>query len=199
MLLGVAMLLTPRPPVVPRLAVQTVSMLGPQPNEFSRPISVAGLGRKASRNAIEATAEECAALATRFDLEGLSTLIANVSLAVLDPRRSRVRAYGSFAATDVGKRGSETLQIDPPVKFETFYIDEDLLYIQPTSSGANDAEDESAYDEPIEDGSIDIGELVAQHLYLWLSERELAAFREAAGEFTPGTVVIDSDPDSKSE
>ena len=196
-LLSAALLFTPRPPAVPRLAVQSVSMLGPQPNEFSRPISVAGLGRKATRHAIEATAEECAALATRFDLEGLSALVANVSLMVVDPRRSRVRTYGSFAATNVGKRDSAMLQIDPPVKFETFYIDEDLLYIKPTSSGANDAEDESAYDEPIEDDAIDIGELVAQHLYLWLSEREMAAFREAAGEFTPGTVVIDSDPDGK--
>lgn len=172
-------------------------MVGPPQNEFARPVAVAGFKRKATRNAIEATPEECAALAKRFDLTGLGSLIANVSFAVVDPRLTRVRAYGSFAASDVTPKGSETVQIDPPAKFETFFIDEDLLYLKPTtSSGASDADDDDAYDEPIDDGMIDMGELVAQHLYLWLSTYEQDIFREESGEYEAGTIVLDSDPDA---
>ena len=43
-------------------------------------------------------------------------------------------------------------------------------------------------------GGIDAGEMVAQHLYLWLSELEQGLLRDAAGEFAPGEVVIDSGP-----
>ena len=49
-------------------------LLGPAPlavavpNEFSRTIATANLKRKATRNALSATTEECDALAKRFDL-----------------------------------------------------------------------------------------------------------------------------------
>ena len=163
-------------------------------NEFSRTISVAGLKKKATRNSISATSDECAALATRFDLGALGTLDANVSLAVVDPRRSRVRAYGSLRATGIKQGGEQgeaaTVQIDD-AKFETFFIDEDLLSLP--SSGAYDSADDDAYDEPIEDGKIDMGELVAQHLYLWISQREQALLSEQSADYAAGEVVIDTD------
>ena len=52
-----------------------------------------------------------------------------------------------------------------------------------------------AHDEPIEEGSIDVGELVAQWLYQHLAEREMAWLQESSEEFAPGTVVYDSDAD----
>jgi hypothetical protein len=159
------------------------------PVEFSRTISVTGLRKQATRNSLCATPEECAALAARFELMSLGSLEANVSLAVVDPRRSRVRAYGSLRASDVAQQGAPVVQIDE-ARFETFFIDEDLLSLG--SGGAYDSESDDSYDEPIEDGQIDMGELVAQHLYLWLAERAMDETRAASGEFAAGTVVIDT-------
>ena len=177
-----------------------VQMKGSGPavtNEFPRPISVASLKRKATRNELTATPEECAALASRFDLAGIGSLAANVSLAVVDPRRTRVRAYGTFRASAVepraaGAAAAEALQVDA-APFETFFVDEELLI----GGGAYDSDADDAYDEPIEDGSIDMGELVAQHLYLWLSEQEQQELRSADGEtdYKPGEVVFDTDGD----
>ena len=74
-------------------------------NEFARPVSVAAVDRKAKRLELEATPEECAALADRFELESLGSLVANVSLALVDKRRSRVRAYGKLTAGNVERIG----------------------------------------------------------------------------------------------
>ena len=53
--------------------------------------------------------------------------------------------------------------------FETFFVDEEA-----DSGGGTFASDEDdSYDESIEAGQIDIGELVAQHLYLRLGELEM--------------------------
>ena len=156
-------------------------------NEFSRTVSVATLGRKATRSALSATPEECAALAKRFDLDGIGSLDANVSLAIVDPKCTRVRAYGSLSATSVAQPGG-TLQVDA-APFEYFFVDEDLA----AAGGAYKYDDDETYDEPIEEGQIDIGELVAQHFFLWLSEYEQAQFREASSEFEPGEVAFEID------
>ena len=185
-------LLTLLAPPTPWRCPSTIANV-PPPNEFARTIAVAGLGRKATRNVITATTDECVALAGRFDLEGLGSLAANVSLAIVDPRRSRVRAYGKFTASDVVQRSvmsdSVTLQIDA-VPFETFFVDEAL---DGGGDGRYDSDDEEGYDEPIEEGLIDMGELVAQHLYLHLSDLERERFQEFRTDAAPGTVVFDTD------
>ncbi len=172
-----------------------VAAAGPPPNEFSRPKAIAGLRRQASRFLVEATPEECSALAKRFELQSIGSLAANVSLAIVDPRRPRVRAYGSFDATDVEIRSSfqsdamTTLQATR-VPFETFFSGDTSL------KGKYDAEeDDDSYDEEIDDGQIDMGELVSQHLYLYLSDLEISKYREFTSEYSPGEVVFDSDPD----
>lgn len=180
-----------RPAVLPR-APPVVAMAAPV-NEFCRPISVGALGRKATRNALSADEKECAALADRFDLSSLGGLDANVSLAVVDPRRMRVRAYGSFTASDIGV-GSASLQASK-VEFETFFVADDPLE-QQGGGGPIDSGDDESYDEPIEDGQIDMGELVAQHFYLYVSDVESARNSEFdEPSVAPGTVVFDSDPD----
>ena len=162
-------------------------------NEFSRMVAVAGLGRKATRHALVATDSECTALATRFGFDGLASLKANVSLAVVDKRRMRVRAFGKFDASDLVMDGplggSVTLQADG-VGFETFFT-EDLA----DTAGKYDSDEDDSYDEEIDDGQIDIGELVAQHMYLHFCEMEMTQCREFEPEFEDGEVVYDSDRD----
>jgi len=166
----------------------------PVENEFSRKVAVAALGRKAMRREITASRAECDALAARFDLEGLGTLRANVSLAVVNPRCNRVRVYGKLQAADVVMRGplgsATTLQLSD-VAFETFFVDEEQL----TVGGAYDSGAEESYDEPLEDGQIDMGELVAQFMYLYLSEQENMRLREFSEEYQAGDIVYDTDPD----
>lgn len=152
-----------------------VTMKASKPvNEFSRTIGITSLGRKANRNLIEASDEECAALAKRFDLISIGTLAANVSLAIVEPRRTRVRTYGSFTATEVVQRSvmdgnrQTTLQLEK-MPFETFFIDEEMA---DDAGGSYDSDVDESYDEYIEEGQIDMGELVAQHLYLALSDRQ---------------------------
>ena len=164
-------------------------------SEFSRLMSVGGLRKQATRSALAATEEECAALAARFEFEGIGSLEANVSLAVVDPRRTRVKAYGSLRASNVRVKSmgsASEVQVDG-ASFETFFIDESMLAAP--KSGRYETGDEEAYDEPIEDGQIDMGELVAQHLYLYVSEEQQGEMREAASEFAPGEVVLDTGDD----
>ena len=162
-------------------------------NEFSRVVGVAGLGRKATRHALVATDDECTALAGRFGFDALASFKANVSLAVVDKRRMRVRAFGKFDASDVVMDGplggSVTLQATG-VAFETFFA-EDLM----AAAGKYDSDEDEAYDEEIDDGLIDIGELVAQHMYLHFCEMEMTGLREFEPEFEDGEVVFDSDQD----
>ena len=166
-------------------------------NEFSRTIGVAALGRKATRNLIEATGDECAALAARFDLVSIGSLAANVSLAVVDPRRQRVRTYGSFTAVDVVTKGAmgstdRSFQLEQS-KFETFFIDEELAEVG--GGGTFDSEEDESYDEPIESGQIDMGELVAQHMYISISDRQTLELSEYIVPGADGEIVFDTDPD----
>jgi hypothetical protein len=173
-----------------RRAVSPYLLAARPVNEFSRLRPVAGLRKQATRHEISATDAECEALATRFDLISIGGLAANVSLAVVDPRRTRVRAYGKFSARVVtkGVTGAEAAFDVDAASFETFFAED-------ADIGAYDSEDDDTYDEDLEDGQIDMGELVAQHLYLYLSEREQLLIREFSEEYAPGTVVFDSDPD----
>ena len=154
-------------------------------NEFPRPYAAGGL-KKSARVALEATDAECAALAERFELEALGALTANVTLTVVDRQRQRVRAVGTLSAADVVRTAfdgaQKTQQLDD-VAFETYFISEDEATEMLRSEAPLD--DDEAFDEEIdENGSVDLGELVAQHLYLYLDE--LAAME--AEEFTPDRV-----------
>lgn len=171
-------------------------MGAPPANEFSRTVAIANLGRKATRHALSATDEECKALASRFGLQGLRSLDANVSLAVVDQRRMRIRAYGKMDASDVvvdGPAGTPaTLQVDA-APFETFFVEDADSPAAPPRTF--DSEQDDSYDEDIMDGQIDMGELVAQHLYLYVSNNEFLQLREWQSDAEPGDVVFDTDPD----
>ena len=128
-------------------------------NEFPRPYAAGGL-KKSARVALEATDDECAALATRFELEALGALTANVTLTVVDRQRQRVRAVGTLSAADVVRTAfdgaQKTQQLDD-VAFETYFISEDEATEMLRSEAPLD--DDEAFDEEIdENGSVDLGE-----------------------------------------
>ncbi|KAL1526192.1 hypothetical protein AB1Y20_014920 [Prymnesium parvum] len=171
-----------------RTAVHLVAVA----NELPRPVPVSSIERRARRLAVEATAEECAALAARFDLVSIGSLVANVSLSVIDPRRTRVRAYGQLSARNVQRENFAgevtTIQVDD-LAFETFFQPEEELQLNPEN------DDEFKYDEPIENDQLDIGEMVAQHLYLHLYGLALQEQSEWRDDLVEGTVVIDTNPE----
>ena len=163
-------------------------------NEFARPANVASVDRRSRRTGIAATPDECAALAKRFELESIGSLEANVSLALVDKSKTRVRASGKLSASDVVRVGASgeaaTLQAQD-VEFETFFQPEEGIEL-----GRLDSTDAEAYDEAISaDGQIDMGELVAQHLYVYIHDLALEEQREwdTALE-SDSTLYYDSDP-----
>ena len=142
--------------------------------EFSRPILVEQLGTGLKTFKLQADPAECEALAKRFDIVALKSLMAVVQLKVL-AGGDLVRLHGQFNA-HVIQACVVTLE---PVES---HLDEafDLVYGPPPD---NDEGDEIVIDmaaddppEPIVGGAIDIGEAVAEHLAL-----ALPPFPRAAG------------------
>jgi uncharacterized metal-binding protein YceD (DUF177 family) len=132
--------------------------------EFSRPIAVARLGLEPFRQEIEATAEERAGLARRFDLVSLERLAAMVTLQRQSDGLIRLEAVFEAEFEQVC-----VVTLDPvPAKIAHDFV---LLY-----GPADDEEAEIELDvdepvfEPLTGEVIDIGEAVAQELSLALPE-----------------------------
>lgn len=134
--------------------------------EFSRCISIEGITPdKIRKETIEATEEECVALAKRFDLRELSGFKAELSIHRVDG--GVVRLSGHFEAEVVQSCvvSLQDVHADISADFETFFSedshrldDEDVeLYL-----------DEEDVPEAIVNGEIDLGEIVAQYLSLEL-------------------------------
>eukprot|EP00316_Scyphosphaera_apsteinii_P026126 CAMPEP_0119312722 /NCGR_PEP_ID=MMETSP1333-20130426/26974_1 /TAXON_ID=418940 /ORGANISM="Scyphosphaera apsteinii, Strain RCC1455" /LENGTH=122 /DNA_ID=CAMNT_0007317379 /DNA_START=448 /DNA_END=816 /DNA_ORIENTATION=- len=121
-----------------------------------------------------------------------------MTLALVDRRRNRMRVKGKLSATDVRRLnlGGEliTLQVTE-APFECHFISPE--YVSAATIGL-EVDDEEAYDEPIEDGQIDLGELVAQFFYIQLQ----ALAEQEMSEWSVGddfTVVYDSAEDENFE
>ena len=135
-------------------------------SEFSRPVALEALGGGPLRQTIEATAEECRRLAERLGLAAIGALSATVTL---DERKGGriIVAEGRFEAA-LTQTCVITLEPLPRTVSEAFT---ERLAVAPDTGEAPvveidpDAEDEP---EPITGDSVDIGELVAQHLSLAL-------------------------------
>ncbi len=146
---------------------RSLRMAAPQP-EFSRPFNVQTMG-KHQKVSLEATPAECLALAERFDMEGLGALDASVTVSPVTLQRERFHVRGKFSASAVQRKNlvGELLTLTiADVAFESYYGATD-----DTNYGL---EDDDEYDELVVDGQIDLGELVAQHLYLHMSELAMA-------------------------
>ncbi|MDB5394584.1 MAG: hypothetical protein JWM91_2090 [Rhodospirillales bacterium] len=131
--------------------------------EFSRPFVVDRLGSTAITETLDANAAERAALALRMDLVSLDQLSARVTLerAV----SGLIHVTGRFEA-DIIQTCVVTLAAFPSHVEDSFALD--------FGDAPGDSGDEINVDidcdppEPLEDGVIDIGELVAQYLALAL-------------------------------
>ncbi len=135
--------------------------------EFSRPVQADSIGHEAVQREIEATPEECAALARRLDLEAIGSLRASLRL-----RRARggqmVRIEGRMHAEVVQ---TSVVSLDPvpntvEEEFAALFAPPELV---PEGGLELDLDPYAEDDpEPIENGRIDLGELTAQHLSLAL-------------------------------
>lgn len=134
--------------------------------EFSRPVALEELRGGLVRQTIEATDEECRGLAGRLGLAAIASLTATVTL---ESRKSGkiVVVAGRFEA-EVTQTCVVTLEPLPRTVSESFTLrlapepgpdEAAIIDIDPVT------EDEP---EPIEGDTVDIGELVAQHLSLAL-------------------------------
>lgn len=136
---------------------------GPLPTpEFSRPIDLAELPAGGQRWSLEASVEECAALARRFDLDAIESLQGAVRVMPLGG------AGGYWVEGQLKARVTRrcVVSLEP---FDTDVADSFRIELRP----AEDLEDEpgAAEDddvEPLEGSAIDLGELLAQHLSLAL-------------------------------
>lgn len=134
--------------------------------EFSRPVPLDEVRGKTIRRSIEASEEERRRLAERFGLSAIDALSATVTLETLDKGRLVV-AKGAFDA-DVTQTCVVTLEPLPCKLSESFEV---RLAVEPESDETEitivdpTLEDEP---EPIDGDSVDLGELVAQHLSLAL-------------------------------
>lgn len=134
--------------------------------EFSRPVNVDRLPRRATDLAIVAEEAERLALARRFGVLAIESLSATVSLKPISGSRMvRLRARLS---SDVVQTCIVTL--DPLAQ----HVEEEFeLTYGPPETAEDPSEVAFSYEdadppEPIHDGIIDIGEAVAEHLALAL-------------------------------
>jgi uncharacterized metal-binding protein YceD (DUF177 family) len=150
--------------------------------EFSRLVSAAAMSGPHMVREIEASAAECQALAERLRLAAIERLKATVRLRRMEGGRL-VRVHGRLVA-DVIQSCVVTLEPVPAHVEEPFgaLFSSDPALLAESAEVVLDpmAEDDNC-PEPMVGGSIDIGELTAQHLSLALDpypRREGANFGE---------------------
>lgn len=147
-------------------------------NEFSRHIRIDHIDGKDKRERIEADALECAALAKRFGIISVDSLVADVVVAREGDRMTyhvtgNLRADVIQACVVGGEKVSSKITED----FEAWFIDQTYVANfkkvkdrkeREESSDEIEMTEEKDDPEQISDGKIDIGEVVAQYLGLSL-------------------------------
>ena len=131
--------------------------------EFSRPIGLDEVGDKPLYRSIEADPAERDALARRFGLESLDALRAKVT--VVPVRHGEIISVEGKLAAEAVQKCVVTLGPVPARIEETFAVK-----LSPPSDAEPEIEIDPEGDEPepLEGESVDIGEIVAQHLALAL-------------------------------
>lgn len=178
----------------------------PATPEFSRSVQVEGLGAKGATIALQAAAEECAAVAERLGLQDVKNLRAEVTL-----RRTAVglvRLNVDFSA-NVVQSCVVTLEPVRARVADRFTV----LCEGEQKQGTNDDEGEIYVDpfgedpvEPLTDGRLDIGELLTQHLSLALNPYPHAVgvedgvvIKDARGESARGGADLNFLPSTSAE
>lgn len=158
--------------------------MSPQP-EFSRLINVEKMQAQKTSQHIEATSQECMALKDRFQIQQIGNIAADLDI-------EKVNEAGEFKVT--GSATADVLQLcvvslDPikshiKTEFEAFFS---------TTAPIEDPEDilEKPFDplekwlEPVIDGHIDMGELVAQEIALQIAPYPRKEGVSLGDEYTP--------------
>lgn len=137
----------------------------PEIPEFSRPIRIDQISTGGVARDLVATADECRALAERFDVPAVQSLSARVRVTAL--RGGAFYLLNGHLSADLSRICVTTL--DP----FTEHVDEEFEMTFAVGGGEGDLDDsevELAFEddmpEPIINGTIDIGEAVAEHLAL---------------------------------
>lgn len=134
--------------------------------EFSRPLIVARVPRKGSHEVFVAEPHECLALAKRFSLPALHSL--KIHLIAMPWRGGGLKVTGDIIIDldQVSVVSLEAFREQKKIKVERYYMPEKLV--------VDAAEDDV---DPIENGEIDLGDLVAEAIAL-----ELDPYPRKSGE-----------------
>ena len=137
------------------------------PHEFSRPLSVEGIiPDRPRKEKVEASLEECAALAKRFDLRDLSGLKARMTVLRVSEGKI-IRIEGDLEAEVVQTCVVSLRDVHSEIgaHFETYFTEDGKGLDQDTEFSV---ELEEELSDVLVGGILDLGELVAQYLSLEL-------------------------------
>ncbi|MCF4164487.1 DUF177 domain-containing protein [Zavarzinia compransoris] len=153
------------------------------PAEFSRPLRAESVHMRGRTERLTATPAECAALAARFDILAVESLSAEIELR---PHRRDGLALSGRLAADVVQACVVSLEPVPAhveVAFERVY--EPGAEDPNESFSVDDLFDPDADDppEPLIDGIVDLGELVAEELALALDPYPRAPDAEIPAQY----------------
>lgn len=157
--------------------------------ELSRPVRIKDLKKRVTHIDIEASPEECQALAGRFRLPGISELHAKTRIERLARDRA-VRIEGTITAR-LSYRSVVSLE-----PFEAVIEDSFSEILSNEVAPQTDTEIELTPDDEnmglIEDGGFDLGEVLSQNLALLLDEHPR---KPEEGDAPDGVVWADKDSD----
>lgn len=140
--------------------------------EFHRPLALARIPAEGREERLEASAAECAALAARFGIPGIERLAATLRL--------RPEPGGAFLAE--GRLSAEVVQTCVVTLDPVRQAVEDPVSLRILPPGTEASDDPEGPDEiETADGTVDLGEAVAEQLSLALDP-----YPRAPGASLPG-------------
>jgi uncharacterized metal-binding protein YceD (DUF177 family) len=162
------------------------------PLEFPRPFAVEDIEAKGSLVALVADPEERRRLAERFDLLALDRLVAQLTVtrgASGIPIRIRGRLQASVVQRCVVSLDPVASEIDEPIEVE---------YAPAAADGTEEVIhlDQPDPPEPLEGESIELGELVAQHLSVAIDPYPRKAGLKPLDWSEPARKEGEADPDN---
>lgn len=165
-------------------------------SELTRLVSVSRIGSLGLTFLVQATPEECEAIAVRLDLPAVQSLKCSFTLAIEDDGVS-VAAHGNLRA-----QVTRTCVISAE-EFETVAEDEFEVRFVPAGEEADDPDPDLPDEIPYDAGVIDLGEATAEQLALTLdpyprmdgaelsdseSDESMSPFARLAHRIGPGKI-----------
>jgi uncharacterized metal-binding protein YceD (DUF177 family) len=154
---------------------------------FSRTVEAVSVGPRGSERQIEATPAERAALAELLELLALDRLVATLSLRRLSSGIIEVK--GRLEA-EVVQQCVVSLEPVPAAVTDNFKVGYGEVDLGPNAADLDIDYEEADPPEPIVNGVIDLGAIVAEHLSLALDPYPRKPDASLAEEFKPETPEI---------